>query len=178
MKFFLDAGEDFEGGPALQGQFLHASQARVRADRQGRQSSTNTARNWCPASRPSRRAGHSPGPRGVPRHVGQRQAAGELRYGQSPDPGPQSGLWRSWADMEPGRCRGRPRAGACSTWRRPTRIQIAAYHLPFPSTGLHLQAWRRLRDSTRPIGSRCCCSYSLHATTRKATFAVVRKFLP
>ena len=41
--------------------------------------------------------------------------------------------WSPWADMDAAMAI--TRARSCSTWRHPTCMQIAAYHLPFPSTG-------------------------------------------
>lgn len=90
LKFFLDAGEESKAPQPFKS-FFAGQQARVRADRQGRQAvrvrqGTGARHRDCGRTRPQ------PGPHGVSRHVGQWQAAGELRYGQSPDPGPQSGL--------------------------------------------------------------------------------------
>ena len=130
-KFWTDAGEESKVAASVEGR-LREREARVRSDRQGREAIR--ARQGVGAGHHGGRCTRpQPGPHGVPRCVGQRQAAGHLRHGQSPDPDPQSRLelcgptwmprWRSAA-----RKRLLDMAAA-------DKIQIAAYHLPFPSTG-------------------------------------------
>jgi len=89
LKFFLDAGEESKA-PQLFKSFFAASK-RVFEPIAKDVKQFGYGKELVPGIT-TVEAGPQPGPHSVSRHVGQWQAAGELRYGQSPDPGPQSRL--------------------------------------------------------------------------------------
>ena len=110
---------------------LRQREARVRSDGQGREAIR--ARQGAGAGHHGGRCARpQPGSHGLPRRIGQRQAVGDVDTVnhqiliRNPD-------WSLWADMD---------AAMAVTARKrlldmaaTDKIQIAAYHLPFPSTG-------------------------------------------